>query len=412
MEDRVFKFFENKYARWGLIGGSSFIFVAILTGFVAKAYIEKTKREAEIEALKEAEREYEDKFRTGMTRIYQNLKLGHFLAAYKNLETLPEPRRSNPLKVEEYLEVLNRVGTGLIQNQLLKEAESVFLTIRNFEGQLTKANEALGKIESKRRIENAKFFFAQGEQLMGQKRYREANREFDKAQLELRSVEILQYDNASEQWEHLKPKLLEARFYTLIDDAEGFLKKAESALKDKKFKQSDQYISQAAIRVGRAAYFRAQSPEVFALRKRISDLDGELGYALPNDVPIWNAYSVADQQKQEHFFTLEGYELASSLDKEGQMKIGLQYKMNLDSKYFVIRYRIFFYNGRDIFNGHYLVPEAGSKVALDAVKSIIYLQEIPEKYRTAQIKRIEVKIFDENGKVVSRVTRAFRKSSV
>ncbi|MDB5037652.1 MAG: hypothetical protein JWQ35_1180 [Bacteriovoracaceae bacterium] len=400
--------FEKKWFRLAVIGGSSFILFGVVTTFFLKAHFEQVERDAEAEARLEAERDYEDRFRSAMTRIYQNLKLEHYLAAYKNLEYLPEPKRSDRVKVDEYLEVLNRVGNGLLQNQLLKESESVFYTIRSFEGQISTANLALSKIESKRRVDNAKFFFAQGEHLLAEKRYREAKNEFDKTQLELHSVEILHFDDVKEQTAKLQPKLKEARFYTFLDDADETLKKVEPLFKDKKFKQADEAIAQAAIKVGQAAFLKGDSPEVRARRLRIADLEGELGYLIPNAVPIWNNYSKEDQETKPNYFNLVGYELGSALNAEGQIKIALQYLMSRTCKYFVVRYRITFFGGRNIFNGHFIMTD--STLPIDKTRSITYLQEIPDDLRKTQIERIEVRIYDEDAQIVSRVTRAFRKT--
>lgn len=401
--------FEKKWFRWAIGGGTSFVVVSVVGGFFLLQYLERKKIETRIEAQKVAEREYEDKFRAAMTRIYQNLKLGHFLAAYKNLEYLPEPKRTDNLKVEEYLEVLTRVGNGLITNQLLKEAESVFVSIRSFQGQVPSINEALGKIESKRKVDSAKFFFAQGEQLLLQKRYREANLEYEKARVEIRSVQILGYDDVSELLAKLKPQLVEARFYSMVQDAENVIKTAEKLLKDRKYRQTDESMSQASILIGKAAYLKPESERIKELRDRISDLDGELGYLLPNEVPIWNAYTKEDVGKKDHFFSLVGYELDSGMNANNQVKIALQYLMNSDDAFFIVRYRIYFFNGLDSFNGHFVLKD--DRIAPLQARSIVYLQEIPEQFRKAQIKRIEVKVFNENDQIVSRVMRAFRRVS-
>jgi hypothetical protein len=400
---------EKKWVRWSIAGGMVFTIAAVISIFFFMQYLEKKKIEERIEAQRQAERDYEDKFRAAMTRIYQNLKLAHFLAAYKNLEYLPEPKKSDPLKVEEYLDVLTRVGNGLIASQLLKEAESVFVTIRSFQGQIPSAMEALGKIESKRKVESAKFFYAQGEQMLAQKRYREANLEYEKSRLEIRSIQILGFDDVSELLAKLKPKLIEARFYSLIEEAELGIKFAEKLLKDKKFRQTDEAMSQAAIILGKAAYLKPEDAKIKELRDRVYDLDGELGYLLPNKIPIWNAYSREDIGKKEHFFSLVGYELDSAVNKDHQVKIALQYLMNSEDEFFIVRYRIYFFTGRDAFNGHFILTD--SRIATDKARSVVYMQELPDDLRKAQIKRIEVKVFNQNDQLVSRVTRAFRRVS-
>jgi hypothetical protein len=401
--------FEKKWFKWVAVGGSFFIVFSVLLGFLVDHYLKQRAVEARIEAQRVAEREYEDKFRSSMTRIYQNLKLSHFLAAYKNLEYLPEPKRSDPLLVEEYLEVLTRVGNGLIQNRLLREAENVFVTIRTFSGQISSATEALGKIESKRKIDNAKFFFSQGEKLLDQKRYREASLEFDKSRMELRSVQIMKYDDVSEQLSKLRPKLADARFHFLTEEAEVFIQEGAKFLKLRNFKKAEESLSAAAIKIGKAAYINSELPELAELRNRVADLDAELAYQLPNEVPIWNAYSKSDAEQREHYFRLLGYELGSSANENHQIKINLEYSMTPADPFFVVRYRIHFFNGKDFFNGHFLMGE--SKLNSDQVRSVTYMQEIPENFRGAQIKRIDVRVYDQNHQIVSRVTRAFRRVS-
>lgn len=401
------KILEKPWFKWAVIGGASSLMLGVLGIFLLKAYLRERELERQREARIRAEQEYEDKFRTAMTRIYQNLKLEHYLAAYKNLEYLPEPKKNDPSRVEEYLEVLSRIGNGLIQNQMLKESEGVFLILRNWEGQMSRANEALSRIESKRGIEHAKLFLSQGEHLIAQQRYREAYNEFGKAELELRSVEVLKFDNVKDLWARLMPQLLESRFYTLIADAEDLIRDAEKALNLKKYRETDQSLTQASVKVGKAAYLRREAPEVQRLRDRISSLDADLGYMLPNDVPIWNSVSKEEMNQAVNFVNLVGYELTSKLNEKGEIPIALQYLMHGQDSFFIVRYRVYFYNNRDIFNGHFLNNE--KLLEADQVRSVVYLQEIPEDLRKVPIKRIEVKIFDVNQNIMARVSRAFRK---
>ncbi len=385
------------------------VFLGIFGVFFLKQYLHNQEVERKRQAEIEAENEYEDKFRTGMTRVYQNLKLEHYLAAYKNIEFIPQPRRTDPQRVDEYLEALTRIGRGLIESQLLKEAENIFMIVRSFEGQMPTANEALSRIESKRGIDNAKLFISQGEHLINQKKYRDANVEFHKAQLELRTVEALKFDDVKELKGRLMPQLLEAKFFTYIADAEDTLRTADAQLKARKFRKTDEALTQAAIQGGRAAYLRPEAPEVIRVRERIAEIDAELGYLLPNEVPIWNLYSKEEMSKNSHFFGLVGYELSPKVDDNGSLKIALQYLMHAEEPFFIVRYRIYFYNNKDIFNGHFLMAEPS--FSADQVRSVVYLQEIPEESRRAQVKRIEVKVFDPDDKIVSRVSRAFRKTS-
>ena len=103
------------------------------------------------------------------------------------------------------------------------------------------------------------------------------------------------------------------------------------------------------------------------------------------------------------------YDLQEGGDKEGYVHLGIKYLADTTTKFFVVRYRIYFFNGTSVFNGHFLEPDPAR--AMDETQEILYLQEIPENLRKIPIQRLEVKIFNADDQIVSRVLRAFRKTS-
>ncbi len=366
------------------------------------------KLELERARVEEQERRYEDKFRSGLTRIYQNLKLEHFLAAYKNLETMPKPRVRDAQKMRDYIEVLYRIGNGLLQNQLLKESEEVFLQVRELEGQVTGANESLSRIESKRRLDSAKLYIEEGKKLAQASRFREANQEFEKANLELRSVESLRFDDVATLWDDLNPRLLEARFYTLMEDVELYIKAAEDFLEGNRYAELNQQLSRASGVLGRAAFLRPSDSLVRKARERLLNLDAEIGFRLPNLKPLWNGYRKEDRAEVLHFFFIESYTMSPDINEKGEVVLGMNFLLDPRSDFYIVRYRIYFRKGQSVFNGHFITPNPENLP--DEVLSVEYRQEIPEALRNQPILRIEMKVYDQEDQIVSRIERAFRVS--
>ena len=393
--------------KWWLLGTIVF-FILILSGLGFSVWNHQRQIEIEKNLALEAERKYEDKFRMGMVRIYQNLKLDHFLAAYKNLDLMPKPHRNDVQKVEEYLEVLHRIGDGLLQSQLLKESENIFLQIREYEGQISDANESLGRIESKRRMENTKVLLEEGARLMKGQRFREANQEFEKANLELRSIESLHYDDVSHLWEVLNPQLIEARFYYHMDEVEKSIKTCEKLLGENRYRELNEQISRVSSLLSRAAFLKPHDPLVKRTRERLINLDAEIGFRLPNSLPLWNMFKAEDQGVADHFFLLENYDFSPQASEKGDVGFSLNFKADPREPYFIVRYRIFFKGGQTVFNGHFITPDP-TKLSED-LQSVEYLQEIPDALRKVPITRMEIKVFSSLDEIVSRVERAFRVS--
>ncbi|MBN8554179.1 MAG: hypothetical protein J0L93_01945 [Deltaproteobacteria bacterium] len=400
--------FEHKAFKWGIVGGSFILIFAIISGFFFNRHLDRVRIEQQIAQKQKEEWNYQEKFRSAMYRIRQNLKLEHFLAAYKNLDTLPVPKESDQLMMDEYIEVLNRIGKGLLANHLLKESEEVFRTVRNYDGQIDQASESLSRIESKRNLDSARLHYSQGAKLFEQKRYRDAAAELQKADVELNSVQSLNFDDIKEDKEKVAAIYREARFFINLDDAELPLREAEQFLKLKDFKKTQTSLSKANQAVSRAAFIHPDAAEVKKLRQRILDIDAEMGYLLPNATPIFNAFVKEMVGKTPHYFYLMDYEFTPTMDKDRFITLGIKFQRDQTDPYFVIRYRIYFQNGRDVFNGHFIMPST-SKIAEDGIESITYKQEIPEFFWNVGVRQMEIKIFDSHDVMVSQVSRAFRR---
>lgn len=384
--------------------------LSVAVGFVGLGWYKKNKLEREIQAKKEADWEYREKFRLGLNRIRQNLKLDHFLAAYKNLETLPYPPKDNTEAKNEYAEVLNRVGRGLLQNELLKESEEVFQMLREFEGKenFDTANRAISEIESKRRIESARLHYDQGVRLYEQRRYHDAFGEYQKADVDLNSVENLKFDDIKVEKEKLMSAMREVKFYLYVETAERHLAETESLFKKKAYDKIQGEIGKAAGAVGRAAFLRPDSETIKHLRERLDTFDAELGYQLPNSVPIYNRFAVETVGRQPRVFRLTGYEFDPNPDSDNTIKISIKYVKDNNEPYFIVRYRVYFVNNKDFFNGHFIMPDP--EIANTALAGqVTYRQEIPEKLRGVPIQRIEVRVFNSDDIIVSHITRAFRR---
>lgn len=399
--------FEKPWFKWVAMGSTSFLLLALLGGFALTEYLKIRAVQKEREAAKRAIIEYQDKFRNILMRIRQNLELEHYLAAYKNLEFLPGRRPNDSQMLEEYLDVLRKIGRGLLENNFLTESENVFDTIREIDPEFEGAGTALSQIESKRRLDGARFFLGQAQKMIDEKRYRDALGDLQKAETELKSVEILKFDDVEKEYSEHRRMLQIAKYWVHLEDAEKAIRDAWHQLKLSDFSKARTAITKATLLTGRASFLRPGTPEVERLRRALVDVDAEFAFLFPNAIPIWNEFKETDQ-KNENFFLLTGYHF-EPLDGEGKVKISFSYRRQPSERYFVIRYRIFFANGKDFFNGHYLRPPQGGMNS-DKELSISYIQDLPEKYKNLKVRRIELFVFNEQDRLIAKLNRAFRVS--
>ncbi len=394
------------------MGGSFAVMLSVIGSFFLMQYLEKRKIEHAELKRKEEQRNYEERYRQGMNRIRQNLKLDHFLAAYRNFQLTPTPPEKDPYAREDYLDVVNRIGQGLLKSQNLKEAEEVFSHLRDFEGQRDGANESIGRIESRRRLESARLLFMQVEKFIEQNRFQDALGDLKKVEQELNSVENLKFDEIQELWERYKKLTRLVKFRVFADDADRNIKEAARFLKGRNIRATESAMSRAANLTGKAAFFNPDSDEVKSLRHRLFELDAELAIIIPNELPVTNKFTKEMNGRLPYFFYLDGYEFdISKVKSDNLIKIGLKFFLQAPESYFIVRYKVYYYDNQDSFNGHFLTEQTALAPSKDdtIVRAVEYLQEIPERLRSTPVKRIEVKVFNDKDQLVSQVTRAFRR---
>jgi hypothetical protein len=109
-------------------------------------------------------------------------------------------------------------------------------------------------------------------------------------------------------------------------------------------------------------------------------------------------------------FRITGYEFDPNPDSQNTIRIGLKFVRDNNEPYFIVRYRIYFSNNHDFFNGHFIMPDANTQsAALEG--HTVYRQEIPERFKGIPIQRIEVRVFSSDDIIVSSIIRAFRRDS-
>ena len=126
------------------------------------------------QALNEIRAE-EERIQSTLVRVYQNLRLNHFLAAHRNLEALEGIEPQDPILKRDYYDAVSRVAEGLLENNFHDESEVLFTMLANQEQYEERAREAIGLVASSRRRDSARRFLDTGKELLAQKRYRDAS---------------------------------------------------------------------------------------------------------------------------------------------------------------------------------------------------------------------------------------------
>lgn len=402
--------FEKPSFKWIAIGIGVFTTFIVVGAGVLGTYLRE--REAEQIAYKKysVQKEYEDLFRSSMTRIYQNLKLDHFLAAFQNIKNMQQPKFEDKTRVDEYLEVLHRIGQGLLKSGLLKESESIYAMIRELDFNSEAASTALTEIDSRRKLQFARLYLSEGRIRLQEKKYRSALLELQKADIELNSIRSNNFTETKAEIEELQGLMREARFFTRLEDAGIRIEAAQRAFASKDYNKTQDEMSKASQFVGKAAFIHPDYPRIKELRKTLRDLESDLAYAIPNSMPIWNLKWKELAGRDPNFFFMDAYEFDISELSKSLIRIGMTYRRKKDSQFYVVRYRIYLANGGDFFNGHFLMPREDQAADTDLLQTT-YEQEIPEKYRGLAIRRVELSIFNQYDQIVSRVTRAFKINS-
>ncbi len=404
------KVYEKSWFKWLVISSATtFTGLFFLFGFLQQHLHEKEIEKLELKKF-EAEKEYEDQFTAWMTRLYQNLKLDHFLAAYQNVRNMPRPKPHDQRRVDEYVQVLNRVGRGLLKAGLMREAEQMFEMVRDYRRESSEASDALTEIDARRKLQFAKTYLAEAQEMLANKDYIGMLGELQKAQIELNSDAVAALEEAREARATLMELLPSAKFYTRILDAERFYEASKKAFYNRDFKRTQDRMSKAAELVGRAAFLRPLAPEVKRLRSELRNLEADISYAIPNSMPIWNRFARDRAGKDDLFFFLDSADFKVDTKDTHTVKLTFRYLQYAPDAHFAIRYRIHLEDGTSFFNGHFILPKEGIHKA-DEVFETTYVQEIPERYQGKGVVRVEVKFFDHKDEVVSHIMRAFRLAS-
>lgn len=405
----VSKIIDKTWFKWVVISASLVSILSLFGFFMARDYLRKREREEMAAEARRTRIEYEDKFRTTMTRIYQNLKLDHFLAAYNNLEFLESPALADREMAQEYIDVLYRIGRGLLDAGFLKESEAVFSTIRTYEGQVSPANSALSEIDSKRRASMARIRIEAAEKLLQESRYRDAFAEFQKADLELQSVKLMGFETVDQDLERLYEGYRRSKYHVALMDAEKAIVEAEAMLQHRNFAKIRGIMAKASELLALAAHYQRGTPQAAKLRERLVAIDSEMSVIIPNEQPIWNIFKPEDATQYSGYFFLDQVDISSRIDEKGLVQISLAYYRRANDKNFVLRYRIYFQDGTSVFNGHFLAPDG--QTDSDSLQRVTFLQELPERFRQRRIRRVEVNVYNEDNTILSRVSRAFRTES-
>jgi len=355
-------------------------------------------------------RDYEDRFQSWMTRIYQNLRLQHYLAAYENARKMPRPRLDDTQRVEEFLAALQRVSAGLLEAHLLREVEEILTIMRDIDPSSEAASAALSEVESRRKLESARTHLKEAEFYIGEKAFRAAAAELQKADIELNSVQLKDMSAVMKEKDRRAALFRVARFEVLVEDANRAVEEAKLQFSLKRFEAVQKAMSQASRKIGIAAFYNRESPEVRRVRDILHNLESDLAYEIPNSMPLWNKWSKEHLGRATDFFFLNDYHFDFSKISESVVRIGLDYLRHRDEKEYVVRYRIFFDDGTDFFNGHFLGP-VPSKVLDNEMSSIVYEQKLPDRFRNRKIRRIELNVYNMDQILLSRVIRAFRQTS-
>jgi len=398
---------EKAWLKWVAVGVSFLVMsIAIGTQFYSQYKIEKAAEQKANEEF-DARRQYEDSFRISMTRIYQNLRLDHFLAAYQNVNQMIKPEKWDRERVDEFAETVARIGRGLMQTGFLKEAEAMFVIVREFHHESKEAGDGLTEVESRRKLTYARGYLEEAKRNLDVGKYRQGFAELQKAEIELNSIRSQRFVNVDKEFGDFQNLVKDARFLTRIDDAKSAVAKARNAFGRGDYNATQDEMVKAANLTGRAAFLRPDSPDVAQVRQALRDLDAELAIAVPNSMPIYNFYSKEQLGRTSEYFHLDSYQFNIEPTPDQYLSIALNYQRTRGKEFYVVRYRFFVEDGRDFFNGHFLMPREDQK-ADDELMSVIFQQEVPERFRGLPIERVEVGVYDESNNLVSKVMRAFK----
>lgn len=403
------KFLDTMAFKIGIFAVPMLIVLVLVGLFSFRELQRREDTRAQREAAREAGFQWEEEFRSSMIRIYQNLKLNHYLAAFRNLEGM-EPSVINKSKHrEEFYEALNRIAQGLLDDEFLDEAEDAFRILQEVPEYEEIARVSIARIASRRRLASARQYLERSEALIQTERYRDAKAELRRAEMEFDSVALYGFDSIDEDLKKLHSLTRKAKYEVYLQDARLYIDDARKALHGRVFSKVNEAMQFAAGNVGRAAFFQPESEEVRELREDLVEIQAELSVQVPNAIPVHNRYEEERLEQRRRFFYLEGYSFDLLKSDPDKIEIGLKYRMQVpQDEFYIVRYEVFLWDGRHFFNGHYL--QASDQLAPDEKKELVFRQEIPKRLRRSPIKRVDLKVYNEKNELISRVTRAFRKT--
>ncbi len=376
---------------------------------IAVALFFEIQRQKEAEAQQEAERqavfEYETRIRSNLVRIYQNLKIEHYLAAYKNLEGVEVPHPRFVEIYREYHEVLYRIAKGLIESDFLNEAESLLLKLqaaREFED---RARESLIMVASRRRWKSAQSYVVEGKKYYSERRFRDAVQEYLKARAEYESVKLFKIHDVDGELAELGQLVREARYEISFGEAKSSLVEAQKSIEANFFREALDRVRKAGDMVARATYYGGKRSEVKEIRRKLVELEAELAYRVPNALPIQNLVEPAQFESAKHFFYLDS--IKPEIGDPTKVNLQFSYRLRTTSDHpFVMRTKIYLQDGRFFYEGMKIFPEEGEDQ--NESHSGLMIVKIPENMRGARIKKIDVQVHDQYDKRYSFVQRAFR----
>lgn len=398
----------SKSLLWKLAASVGGILATALVGasFLWNYQMQQAEKELRREQQRNEIRAEEERIQSTLVRVYQNLRLNHFLAAQRNLESIAGAEPQDPILKRDYYDAVSRVAEGLLENNFHDESEVLFMKLASQEQYEERAREAIGLVASSRRRDSARRFLATGKELLTEKRYRDASAELRKARLEFESVELFRIHDVSEEMKDLNAVMKVANYHVAIIEAEYFINQAEVFMEQANFLDSQSQLRRASVQLAKARFYRPGSEEeIERLRNQMIDIEHEIAVRFPNSIPIHNKYENENISEVDDYFLLTGYKIQRSPKR---VQLELSYRLNLEKEdYFVVRYRIHFHNGLHFNNGHFLKSEDQSE---GEKPSVLFIdQELPEHLWSEEIKTVDIRVYNARHEMISRLTRAYRR---
>ena len=384
--------------------------LALFIVFGSNFFIERHYKLEKARELQEEQEallwEYEDRFRSTMVRVYQNLRLGHMLAAYRNIENFQEPPISQILLYEEYFETVERIASGLLESRFLDESEKLWQRLESIGEYQSKAEAALVRVSAFRMYQSALRYIQNGRQLLEDEFFFESVNELKKAKLELDILKQYDFLDLKEDEARWKELFRSANYYYNHEKAKEHIDLALTALKQKDFMETQKTMYIASGHVGKMAFYSFEhknDKEVSNLRDQLYRLRDELAYQLPNSIPIFNFFEKDNlDQFSSHFF-LKSVDI--KFDSNSPREIELDFDLSVQverSEFYVVRYKAYFFNGQVYFN---------SKLLRSGMTDLKINEVLPDHLKGSKIKRVDISVYDSRHVLVSRLMQAFKKPS-